>query len=200
MELNFLENHLHIKGDINQKFDYDIQASKFESYGEYIDNGYGIFKKFTINLALKHFLGLIKICDVIESNFKIALDLQDAEECSTFLFANTYSQDLQFIMGQGGVRFTPQGEGDRKHSTTKNEQSTLIIDTEEKMRLLNYSNDKQEAGPPEAMIEQDPPNPRRSKRVQSKSTKAKDSHKDQIDSSVRPEANDEFEQRADLRS
>lgn len=107
LELNFLENSIHIKGDINKKFDYDIQASKFESYGEYIDNGHGQIKKFTINLALKHFLGLIKICDVIESNFKIALDLLESEECSTFMYANTHNKDLQFMMGQGGVKFTP---------------------------------------------------------------------------------------------
>ena len=78
LELTFLinmENNIQFKGMINKKFDYGIWASQLETYGQYIDNGYGIVKKFKINLALKHFLGLIKICDYIESNFKIALDL-----------------------------------------------------------------------------------------------------------------------------
>lgn len=85
--------------------DYEIKTKSLESYGQYLENGHEHVDRFTINLALKHLLGLIKICDQIEGNFMSAMELSEAESCVTFLFSHSHQRDFKFIIGVGNVRF-----------------------------------------------------------------------------------------------
>lgn len=106
MELSFFEETLVFKGDINKKFDYEIKTKSLENYGNYLENGHDHIDRFQLNLALKHILGLIKICDLVDGNFMSAMELSEAESCVTFLFSHSVSRDFKFIIGVGNVRFT----------------------------------------------------------------------------------------------
>ena len=68
LELSFFEESLVFKGDINKKFDYEIKTKSLENYGSYLENGHDHIDRFQLNLALKHILGLIKVCDLVEGN------------------------------------------------------------------------------------------------------------------------------------
>ena len=105
LELSFFQEQLIFKGDINKKFDYEIKTKSLENYGNYLENGQEHVDNFQINLALKHLLHLIKVCELIEGNFMSAMELSEAESCVTFLFTHSHSRDFKFIIGVGNVRF-----------------------------------------------------------------------------------------------
>ena len=106
LELSFLEETLVFKGDINKKFDYEVKTKSLENYGKYLENGFDHVDKFQLNIALKHVLGLIKVCDLVEGNFMSAMELSDKESCVAFLFTHSHARDFKFIVGIGNVRFT----------------------------------------------------------------------------------------------
>ena len=85
--------------------DYTIQATQFENYGNYMENGHEKSKQFVINLALKHILATNKICDMIDANFCMALEIQSANECYVFLFTDSPSNDFNFVIGAGSISF-----------------------------------------------------------------------------------------------
>ena len=75
MELAFYEEQLVFKGEINNKFDYEIKTKNLGNhYGKYLNNGHEPADRFRIYLAMKHLLSLIKICDLIEGNFMSAME------------------------------------------------------------------------------------------------------------------------------
>mgnify|MGYP001601118316 CR=1 FL=1 len=45
--------------------------------------------KFQIAISLKHLLGMIKVCELIEGKFMSAMELLDVESCVSFLFTHT---------------------------------------------------------------------------------------------------------------
>lgn len=108
LELTFLEDSLIFKGDINKNMDYTIQSKQFENYGNYMENGHERSKQFKINVSMKHILATIKISDLIEGNFCVALDLQSPNECYVFLFTDSYTNDFNFVIGIGCVSFSSE--------------------------------------------------------------------------------------------
>ena len=55
--------------------DYTIHSKQFETYGNYMENGHEKAKQFKINVSMKHILPTIKISDLVEGNFCLALEL-----------------------------------------------------------------------------------------------------------------------------
>jgi len=52
-------------------------------------------------------LSMLKIAEMIEGNFKAAMELLDQETCVTFLFTHSHERnDFKFCVGIGNVRFT----------------------------------------------------------------------------------------------
>ena len=106
MELAFYEEQLEFKGELNNKFDYEIKTKNLGNhYGKYLNNGHEPADRFRINLALKHLLSLIKICDLIDGNFMSAMEQSGNDSCVTFLFTHSHQRDFKFIIGVGNVRF-----------------------------------------------------------------------------------------------
>ena len=105
LDLSFRKNQLIFKGEQNKKFDYEINTKSLENYGHYLESGFDRAEEFEIKLALRHILGMIKVCDLTEGNFKSAMELCSAESCVTFLFTHNNSRDFKFIIGIGSVGF-----------------------------------------------------------------------------------------------
>lgn len=61
--------------------------------------------EFIIAIALKHILGLIKICDLVEGKFLSAMELVDENACVCFLFTNSAHKDFKFCIGMANVKF-----------------------------------------------------------------------------------------------
>ena len=60
---------------------------------------------FIIAIALKHILGLIKVCDLVEGKFMSAMELVDENACVCFLFTNSVHRDFKFCIGMANVKF-----------------------------------------------------------------------------------------------
>mmetsp|Transcript_1833 Transcript_1833/g.3209 ORF Transcript_1833/g.3209 Transcript_1833/m.3209 type:complete len:370 (-) Transcript_1833:226-1335(-) len=105
LQLSFLKNQLVFKGEFNKKFDYEVKSNTLDNYGNYLENGNEKVEEFQINLGLKHIVGLIKICELVEGNFMSAMELLSANSCVNFLFTHNHQRDFKFIIGIGNVAF-----------------------------------------------------------------------------------------------
>mmetsp|Transcript_19931 Transcript_19931/g.18930 ORF Transcript_19931/g.18930 Transcript_19931/m.18930 type:complete len:264 (-) Transcript_19931:360-1151(-) len=103
--MNFSEEIISFKGEINNKFGYEIKTSSMNHFGNYLANGLDQTNRFQIALSLKHLLGLIKVCDLTEGNFMAAMELLDNDSCVCFLFTHSLHRDFKFCIGIGNVRF-----------------------------------------------------------------------------------------------
>lgn len=124
LDISFSPDSIQFKGEINRKFDYLIPTASMDSFGHYVTNGRPQYESFGINVSLRHLLGLLKICDLVEGNFMAAMELGEQPEpstadsqlcecCSLFLFTQSYRNDFSFIVGLQGLRLTPK-EGEIK--------------------------------------------------------------------------------------
>jgi hypothetical protein len=68
MNLNFGDDILSFKGEINNKLGYEIKTSNLSHYGNYLSADIEKTNNFTIALSLRHILSLVKIAEMIEGN------------------------------------------------------------------------------------------------------------------------------------
>ena len=71
MNLNFGEDVLSFKGEINNKFGYEIKTSNLPHYGNYLSAEQERASNFAIALSLRHILSMLKIGEMIEGNVSI---------------------------------------------------------------------------------------------------------------------------------
>jgi len=108
MNLNFSDDVLSFKGEINNKLGYEIKTQNLMHYGNYLCADLDTKpSNYSIALSLRHILSLVKIAEMIEGNFMAAMELLDVETCVTFLFTHPHERkDFKFCVGIGNVRFT----------------------------------------------------------------------------------------------
>ncbi len=70
----FQPDKLQFKGEFNEKLSYEIRSDQLVTYGNYLHAEFEGSENFMVTLALKHMLGLIKVCELIEGNFKSAME------------------------------------------------------------------------------------------------------------------------------
>lgn len=68
MNLNFGDDILSFKGEINNKLGYEIKTSNLSHYGNYLSADIEKTNNFSIALSLRHILSLVKIAEMIEGN------------------------------------------------------------------------------------------------------------------------------------
>ena len=68
MNLNFGDDILSFKGEINNKLGYEIKTSNLSHYGNYLSADVEKTNNFSIALSLRHILSLVKISEMIEGN------------------------------------------------------------------------------------------------------------------------------------
>lgn len=68
MNLNFGDDILSFKGEINNKLGYEIKTSNLSHYGNYLSAELEKTSNFNISLSLRHILSLLKISEMIEGN------------------------------------------------------------------------------------------------------------------------------------
>ena len=107
LEMTFTTKQcLEIHGDKTNR-DYTIKVKQLEQLGHYLDSeAKHLESVFTINIALRHILGVNKICDMIGSNFYSAMERCGENSCVTFLFTHSFMRDFKFIIGIDNVSFT----------------------------------------------------------------------------------------------
>lgn len=66
--MNFSDDILSFKGEINNKFGYEIKTSNLSHYGYYLSAEQEKTNNFSIALSLRHILSLLKIGEMIEGN------------------------------------------------------------------------------------------------------------------------------------
>lgn len=107
MTMQFNKDVLNFKGEINNKFGYEIKTSNLNHYNNYLSAEVDKPENYQIALSLRHILSLLKIGEMIEGNFMAAMELLDQETCVTFLFTHSNERkDFKFCIGIGNVRFT----------------------------------------------------------------------------------------------
>lgn len=107
MNLQFGDDILAFKGEINNKLGYEIKTQNLSHYGNYLSAEADKPSQFSVALSLRHILSMIKIAEMIEGNFMAAMELLDVETCVTFLFTHSHERkDFKFCVGIGNVRFT----------------------------------------------------------------------------------------------
>lgn len=57
-------------------------------------------------MALKHILGMIKVCELIDGKFLSAMELIEQTSCVCFLFTHSLSRDFKFCIGMANVKFS----------------------------------------------------------------------------------------------
>ena len=75
MNMNFGEDVLAFKGEINNKFGYEIKTQNLAHYGNYLSAELEKPSQFSIALSLRHILSLLKIGEMIEGNVSSNLPL-----------------------------------------------------------------------------------------------------------------------------
>jgi hypothetical protein len=75
LEMTFLDSELLIKGDINKLKDYTLRPQRFLNYGNHMCNGELYRGQFKIDFPMKHILGVNKICELVNGEFNMALDV-----------------------------------------------------------------------------------------------------------------------------
>ena len=73
MNMNFSDDILSFKGEINNKFGYEIKTSNLSHYGYYLSAEQEKTNNFSIALSLRHILSLLKIGEMIEGNVSLPL-------------------------------------------------------------------------------------------------------------------------------
>jgi len=71
MNLNFGDDILSFKGEINNKLGYEIKTSNLSHYGNYLSADIEKTNNFSIALSLRHILSLVKIAEMIEGNVSL---------------------------------------------------------------------------------------------------------------------------------
>lgn len=71
MNLNFADEILSFKGEINKQLGYEIKTQNLSHYGSYLCADENKPSQFSIALSLRHILSLIKIAEMIEGNVRL---------------------------------------------------------------------------------------------------------------------------------
>jgi hypothetical protein len=53
---------------------------------------------------MKHILSTIKMCELIDGRYCMALDLMDQNECHVFLFTDSYANDVNFVIHEKNIK------------------------------------------------------------------------------------------------
>jgi len=70
MNLQFAEDILAFKGEINNKLGYEIKTQNLNHYGNYLSADADKATQFSVSLSLRHILSMIKIAEMIEGNVR----------------------------------------------------------------------------------------------------------------------------------
>lgn len=99
LKLQFMEDELKFEGDIDRNHKFSVRSELFDGYKKYLDNGHEHPSNFEIWLRLVHLNGILKICEILQSNFQAVMELTSEEDCFTLYFTKTHAQDFTFIIG-----------------------------------------------------------------------------------------------------
>lgn len=72
MNLQFAEDILAFKGEINNKLGYEIKTQNLNHYGNYLSADTDKATQFSVSLSLRHILSMIKIAEMIEGNVRFS--------------------------------------------------------------------------------------------------------------------------------
>jgi predicted hotdog family 3-hydroxylacyl-ACP dehydratase len=71
MNLQFGDDILAFKGEINNKLGYEIKTQNLSHYGNYLSAEADKPSQFSVALSLRHILSMIKIAEMIEGNVRL---------------------------------------------------------------------------------------------------------------------------------
>ena len=86
------------EGDIDRKHKYSVRSELFDGYKKYLDNDIEHPSNFEIWLSMVHLVGILKICEILGSNFCAVMELTSENECFALYFTKTHAQDFAFII------------------------------------------------------------------------------------------------------
>ena len=103
LTIDFTPTLMSLKGQINRKFGYEIQANKLDNFGVYLARQSNVAEKFAIRMPLKHMLAVLRVAELVEGDFCCAMECIDRETAVCFLF--TKVNNVQFNIGVAQVYF-----------------------------------------------------------------------------------------------
>ena len=93
---------LEVKGG-DRRTTYEISRERLMKFGTYLDKSNNFAQNYQILVPLKHILGTLKIVEMIDGNFKSAMELTSHDSACCFLFTET--DNFMFMMGLSSIRF-----------------------------------------------------------------------------------------------
>lgn len=103
LKLEFSPHKLTLSGSIQKDATYEIESTRLNRYGTYLDSRADVASNYKVTIPLKHILSVLRVAETLEADINCAMEVQDADVATCFFF--TKNRDFCFTLGVGSITF-----------------------------------------------------------------------------------------------